>query len=74
MLAAVKSIRLHEPARILVAVPTASASYATMLAGQVDQLICLNIRSGRTYAVAEAYEDWYDLDDGEVLKEMAGMP
>jgi predicted phosphoribosyltransferase len=74
MLAAVKSIRLHDPARILVAVPTASASSATMLAGQVDQLICLNIRSGRTYAVAEAYEDWYDLDDGEVLKEMAGMP
>ena len=73
MLAAVKSIRLHHPARILVAIPTASASSATLLAGQVDELICLNIRSGRTFAVADAYEEWYDLDDREVLKEMAGV-
>jgi predicted phosphoribosyltransferase len=73
MLAAVTSIRPRNPARILVAVPTASASSAAMVAGQVDQLVCLNIRSGRSFAVAEAYKEWYDLDDREVLGELAGM-
>ncbi|MGD0081263.1 MAG: phosphoribosyltransferase family protein [Methanoregula sp.] len=72
MLAAVKSIRLQEPARILVAVPTASASSAEMVSRQVDYLVCLNIRSSRMFAVAEAYEEWYDLDDREVLAELAG--
>lgn len=73
MLAAVQSIRSYKPARILVAVPTASGSSAELVAGHADQLVCLNIRSGRTFAVAEAYEEWYDLDDREVLEEIAGM-
>jgi putative phosphoribosyl transferase len=73
MLAAVRSIRLHNPMRILVAVPTASASSAALVARDADLLVCLNIRSGRSFAVAEAYEEWYDLDDREVLEELAGM-
>jgi len=73
MLAAIKSIRLQKPARIVVAVPTASASSAEMVSQHVDQLVCLNIRSSRMFAVADAYEQWYDLDDCEVLKELAGI-
>lgn len=72
MLAAIQRIRLLKPARVLVAVPTASASSAELVAGYADQLVCLNIRSGRTFAVAEAYEEWYDLGDQEVLEELAG--
>jgi predicted phosphoribosyltransferase len=34
----------------------------------VDALYCLNIREGYPYAVAEAYRNWYDLSDEEVLK------
>jgi len=74
MLAAIKSIRLLNPARIMVAVPTASAASAELVAHDADQLVCLNIRSGRRFAVAEAYEEWYDLDDQEVLDELAGIP
>ena len=74
MLAAVRSIRIQKPARILVAVPTASASSAEMVSRQVDQLVCPNIRSSRMFAVADAYEQWYDLDDREVLEELAGIP
>jgi putative phosphoribosyl transferase len=73
MLAAIHSIRILRPARIIVAVPTASASSAERIAAESDQLICLNIRSTRQFAVAEAYEKWYDLDDREVLREMADM-
>ena len=74
MLAAVKSIRIHQPARIMVAVPTASASSAELVSQHVDQLVCLNIRSSRMFAVADAYKQWYDLDDHEVLEELAGGP
>jgi putative phosphoribosyl transferase len=71
MLAALRSIRASAPARILVAVPTASASSAERVAAEVDQLVCLNIRSSQRFAVAEAYKHWYDLDDREVMKELA---
>ncbi len=74
MLAAIKSIRIHKPARIIVAVPTASASSAELVSQHVDELVCLNIRSGRMFAVADAYKQWYDLDDHEVLEELAGIP
>jgi predicted phosphoribosyltransferase len=70
MLAAVRAIRPGEPARIIVAVPTASASSANLVAREADTVICLNIRSGHTFAVADAYREWYDLDDSEVLAEL----
>ena len=73
MLAAIQGIRTYGPARIVVAVPTASASSAERVAREADQVICLNIRSGGRFAVAEAYEHWYDLDDREVMRELADM-
>jgi putative phosphoribosyl transferase len=74
MLAAARNIRRYNPAGVIVAVPTASASSARLVAQEVDQLVCLNIRSGRMFAVAEAYEEWYDLDDQEVLAELSRVP
>jgi predicted phosphoribosyltransferase len=38
----------------------------------MDQLVCLNIRSIRLFAVVDGYEQWYDLDDREVLEELTG--
>ncbi len=70
MLAAIRSVRARNPARIVVAVPTASLSSAGMVSREADCLVCLNIRSGRSFAVADAYEEWYDLDDSEVLAEL----
>jgi len=71
MIAAVQSIRRYNPARVIVAVPTASASSAARVSREADQLACLNIRSGRTFAVADAYRNWYDLEDQEVLEELS---
>ncbi|RJR33058.1 MAG: phosphoribosyltransferase [Deltaproteobacteria bacterium] len=59
--------------RIIVAVPTASARTAQDLLPLVDELYCLNVRGGWSFAVAEAYEDWYDLDEEEVLEIMASL-
>jgi putative phosphoribosyl transferase len=34
----------------------------------VDEIVCLNIRAGPIFAVADAYQNWYDLSDEEVVK------
>ena len=68
MLAAVESIRTKQPEKIVVAVPTASAGAIELLASSVDELVCFNIRGGPIFAVADAYENWYDLSDDEVLE------
>ena len=68
MLAAIKSVKKQKPKRILAAVPTAPLSSARLVASHVDQLICLNIRRGPFFAVAEAYQKWHDLSDGEVME------
>jgi predicted phosphoribosyltransferase len=70
MLAAIASIRTMHPERVIVAVPTSSASSAELIAREADEVICLNIRSGYRFAVAEAYRHWYDLDDLEVIAEL----
>jgi predicted phosphoribosyltransferase len=70
MFAALDSIRALHPARSIVAVPTASSSSIELVAPKCDELICANVRSSMFFAVAEAYEQWYDLDDREVMAEL----
>jgi predicted phosphoribosyltransferase len=67
MLTAIKAVKNHKPKKIYIAVPTASESAIMLVSPQVDNLICLNLRSGPFFAVADAYEEWYDLDDKEAL-------
>ncbi len=68
MLAAVEALRAEGSERIIIAVPTGSAGAVAVLSGLVDTLICLNLRDHTPFAVAEAYENWYDLDDEEVIR------
>lgn len=67
MLAAVESVRRRGPSKVVVAVPTASEGSLGVIEETVDEAICLNIRGGPFYAVADAYQEWHDLSDGEVL-------
>lgn len=66
MLAAVRFVKKAKPARTVVAVPTGAKRTVDMVLPEVDELVCLNVRSGATFAVADAYGNWYDLDDEEV--------
>ena len=68
MLVAVKSVQKQTPEKIVVAVPTASTGAIELVAPSVNKLICLNIRSGPIFAVADAYQKWYDLSDEEVIE------
>ncbi len=67
MLAAVKSVKKRDPEGIVIAVPTASLNAVKLLSEKVDELLCLNIRSGLIFAVADAYKKWHDLTDEEVI-------
>ena len=66
MLAAARSIKKNNPEKIVVAVPTASLRAIELLAPELDEIVCPNIRSGPVFAVADAYKNWYDLTDEEV--------
>ena len=67
MLAAVDFIKRHKPGRVVIAVPTVPKGTVDLILPRVDELVCLNVRSGFTFAVADAYENWYDLEDEEVI-------
>lgn len=74
MLAAVEFVRRRQPGKIVVAVPTASDETVQRVLHRVDELVCLNVRSGFYFAVAEAYRHWYDLTDEEVMGIIQGRP
>jgi len=68
MIAAVKSVKKFVR-KIIVAVPTASREALKRVSKEVDEVYCLNVRTGIPYfAVAEAYKNWRDLSDEDVLK------
>jgi putative phosphoribosyl transferase len=68
MLAAVRSVKKMKAESIVIAVPTASIGAIELLSAEVDEIVCLNIRSGPIFAVADAYENWYDLTDDDVIE------
>ncbi len=67
MLAAVHFIRRKSPREIIAAVPTGSERTIDFIMPYIDELICLNVRTRFPFAVADAYRNWYDLTDKEVL-------
>ena len=65
MLAAVKALRQQQPARIVVAVPTASPETCEQLRAEVDDAICA-ITPEPFHAVGLWYEDFSQTTDEEV--------
>jgi len=68
MLAAVESVKDLGPSSISVAVPTSSGGAADMIGAVVERLICPRIERAGMFAVADAYEKWYDVPDSEVVE------
>jgi putative phosphoribosyl transferase len=67
MLAALKHIKKKMPSRLIAAVPTGPERTVKRILAEADEVICLNVRSGYSFAVADAYRNWHDLTDGDVL-------
>jgi len=66
MLAAMRAARDGGAREITVAAPTGSSGAVSLVAGEADLVVCLNLRDRYPFAVADAYRSWYDLDDHEV--------
>jgi len=72
--AAIAALRATGAAAISVAVPTAHESSAGAVVEAVDAVHCPNVRSGRRFAVADAYERWSDVDERTVAALLAPLP
>lgn len=57
----------------IVAVPTAHSASVERVADLADHVYCANLRSGYSFAVADAYRHWRDLDEDEVAEVLAGF-
>jgi predicted phosphoribosyltransferase len=68
MRAAVLALRREGPAKIVVAVPTAAPESGEQLAGQVDELVCLDSPQP-FFAVGLWYEDFSPVSD-DVVREL----
>ena len=67
MAEAVSFLQRRKAKKIIVAVPTAPEETVKRLLPMVDEIYVLNIRTSFSFAVAEAYQNWYDLGDEEVI-------
>jgi predicted phosphoribosyltransferase len=70
MLAAIQSVQQLSPQKIIVAVPTASASAVVKVRQITDDLICPHVGTGYVFAVADAYQNWYDVPEKEVIEQL----
>jgi putative phosphoribosyl transferase len=74
---AVQAVRVSGADRVVVATPTGHGGAVRSISALVDEVYCANIRLGNRFAVADAYERWYDISDAEVkaiLAKAAGRP
>jgi predicted phosphoribosyltransferase len=67
MFAAIECIKKRNPWKVIVAVPTGSEKTVEFILSVADEVLCLNIRSRFPFAIADAYRNWYDLTDEEVM-------
>ncbi|WXG40975.1 MAG: phosphoribosyltransferase family protein [Candidatus Freyarchaeum deiterrae] len=68
MVAAVKSIRKEKPERVVVAVPVSPRSSLKIVEKFSDELVCLVVSDAHVFAVADYYENWFDLTDEDVKR------
>jgi predicted phosphoribosyltransferase len=68
MLVAIEALRGAKAEHIVVAVPTGHTGPVQKIAGIVEAFCCANVRGGRRFAVADAYEHWSDVDEDKVIR------
>jgi predicted phosphoribosyltransferase len=73
LLTAVEALRKAGSREIIVAIPTAHEESLTRILEKVDAIYCPNLRSGWSFAVADAYEHWRDLEEEEVVNLLKGF-
>lgn len=66
--AAIKALGQAGARHIILAIPTAHLESIQLILEDVQAIYCPNIRDGLSFAVADAYEQWSDLDEQDVIR------
>jgi len=74
MLASIALATMAKALETIVAFATAPQRTIDRIQSEADRIYCANIRATPYFAVAEAYREWYDLSEAEVLKILGQMP
>jgi putative phosphoribosyl transferase len=75
MLVAAQALRREGALQVVAAVPTGHLESVRRVSSEVSGLVCANVRSGLSFAVADAYERWHDVSEDEaadLLERFAG--
>jgi putative phosphoribosyl transferase len=67
MIVAIEALKNSGANKIIIAVPTAHLKSLELITPLVDRVFCANIRGGWGFAVADAYKNWCDVDEEEVI-------
>jgi putative phosphoribosyl transferase len=68
MINAIQTVKDREGGKVITAVPTAPKSTYEYIQSKVDGIICPDIRDVSRFAVADAYENWYDISFDEAMQ------
>lgn len=68
MRVAVEALGRQHPASIVIAVPTGHTGTVAGFGPPVDTVYCANVRSGWSFAVADAYRRWRDVGEEEAMR------
>jgi putative phosphoribosyl transferase len=67
MLVALEAVSHFDVKQVLVAVPTGRLESIRKIVDRAETVFCANIRSGRVFAVADAYKEWSDVNERSLL-------
>ena len=73
MLVAVEALKKLGADEVIIAVPTGNWDAIENIISNVEALYCANLRSGWTFAVADAYLNWSDVGEEEVIEILKGF-
>jgi putative phosphoribosyl transferase len=65
---AIKALRHNGTTNLILAVPTAHSESVQPMLEEVEAIYCPNLRSGLSFAVADAYERWSNLDEEQIIR------
>jgi putative phosphoribosyl transferase len=73
MRVAIQATRKLGASQVVVAVPTGHLTAVRQIAAEVNLIYCPNIRTGWSFAVADAYEHWSDVSEEDVLEQLTRL-
>ncbi len=67
MIAGASWLQDRDASKIVIGTPTAPLTSLKKVEEKVDKIYCLNVHTGFPFAVANAYQKWYDVPEEQVI-------